>query len=212
MKKLVIIMLIAVLAGSAVFAADFSIGVLQNYLHTMVVADFGGDHFGVEGGVGIPLVSGIVGTIDYIKRGGIDPDTGEKEPYNPAELFLLPAGVVNGYFKIVNTTHFEWRLGLQADAISLMDKDHFTFIALLGISTGFEFKFDSGFSVNLTGACPIAYIFSLIGSVTDSEDISNLGKYTVFYYTSKPENNWDFLMILPLCINQFARLSFKWSI
>ena len=201
MKKLVIIMLIAVLAGSAVFAADFSIGVLQNYLHTMVVADFGGDHFGVEGGVGIPLVSGIVGTIDYIKRGGIDPDTGEKEPYNPAELFLLPAGVVNGYFKIVNTEHFEWRLGLQADAISLMDHDHFTFIAIAGVSTGFEVKFNSGFSVNLSGALPIAAFLP-----------EEVAKYTIYYYSTKTEDNWDFLMILPLCINQFARLSLKWSI
>ena len=198
MKKLVIIMLIAVLAGSAVFAADFSIGVLQNYLHTMVVADFGGDHFGVEGGVGIPLVSGIVGTIDYIKRGGIDPDTGEKEPYNPAELFLLPAGVVNGYFKIVNTEHFEWRLGLQADAISLMDKDHFTFIALAGVSTGFEIKFNGGFSVNLSGALPLAAFLP-----------EEVAQYTIYYYSTKTEDNWDFLMILPLCINQFARLSLK---
>ena len=201
MKKLVIIMLIAVLAGSAVFAADFSIGVLQNYLHTMVVADYSGDHFGVEGGVGIPLVSGIVGTIDYIKRGGIDPDTGEKEPYNPAELFLLPAGVVNGYFKIVNTTHFEWRLGLQADAISLMDKDHFTFIALAGVSTGFEIKFNGGFSVNLSGALPLAAFLP-----------EEVAQYTIYYDSTKTEDNWDFLMILPLCINQFARLSLKWSI
>ena len=201
MKKLVIIMLIAVLAGSAVFAADFSIGVLQNYLHTMVVADYSGDHFGVEGGVGIPLVSGIVGTIDYIKRGGIDPDTGEKEPYNPAELFLLPAGVVNGYFKIVNTEHFEWRLGLQADAISLMDKDHFTFIALAGVSTGFEIKFNGGFSVNLSGALPLAAFLP-----------EEVAQYTIYYYSTKTEDNWDFLMILPLCINQFARLSLKWSI
>ena len=201
MKKFVIIMLIAVLAGSVVFAADFSIGVLQNYLHTMVVADYSGDHFGIEGAAGIPLVSGIVGTIDYIKRDGIDPDTGEKEPYNPAELFLLPAGVVNGYVKIVNTKHFEWRLGLQADAISLMDKDHFTFIALAGVSTGFEVKFNSGFSVNLSGAFPLAALLP--------EDVA---KYTVYYYSTKTEDNWDFLMILPLCINQFARLSFKWSI
>lgn len=201
MKKLVIIMLIAVLAGSAVFAADFSIGVLQNYLHTMVVADYSGDHFGVEGGVGIPLVSGIVGTIDYIKRGGIDPDTGEKEPYNPAELFLLPAGVVNGYFNIVNTEHFEWRLGLQADAISLMDKDHFTFIALAGVSTGFEIKFNGGFSVNLSGALPLAAFLP-----------EEVAQYTIYYYSTKTEDNWDFLMILPLCINQFARLSLKWSI
>ena len=203
MKKLVIIMLIAVLAGSAVFAADFSIGVLQNYLHTMLIADLDINRFvGVEGAAGIPLVSGIVGTIDYIKRGGIDPDTGEKEPYNPAELFLLPAGVVDVYFKPISTDHFELRFpGLQVDAISLMDHDHFTFIALAGVSLGLEFKFNNGFSVNLSGALPLAAFLP-----------EEVAKYTIYYYSTKTEDNWDFLMILPLCINQFARLSLKWSI
>ncbi len=201
MKKFIIILLIAVVASTAVFAADFSIGIMQNYLHTMLAADFSGDHFGIEGAAGIPLVSGIAGTIDYISRGGIDPDTGEKEPYEFVDLFLLPAGVLNGYVKIINTKHFEWRFGLQGDAISLMDKDHFTFIAVAGVSTGFEFKFNSGFSVNLSGAFPLA------GLLPEA-----VGKYTVFYYTTKTDENWDFLMILPLVINQFARLSFKWSI
>ena len=201
MKRFIIILLIAVVASTAVFAADFSIGIMQNYLHTMLAADFSGDHFGIEGAAGIPLVSGIAGTIDYISRGGINPDTGEKEPYEFVDLFLLPAGVLNGYVKIINTKHFEWRFGLQGDAISLMDKDHFTFIAVAGVSTGFEFKFNSGFSVNLSGAFPLA------GLLPEA-----VGKYTVFYYTTKTDENWDFLMILPLVINQFARLSFKWSI
>ena len=201
MKKFVIIMLIAILAGSAVFATDFSLGVMQNYLHTMIIGDLDGNHFGVEGAVGVPLVSGIVGTIDYLSRDGIDPDTGEKEPYDPIGLFLLPAGVLNGYFKVVNTEHFELRLGLQGDAISLMDKEHFTFIALAGASLGLNFKFNSGFSVNLTGAFPLAAFLP-----------EAVGKYTIFYYTTKSEDNWDFLMILPLVVNQFARISLKWEI
>ena len=201
MKKLVIIMLIAAVAVTSVFAADFSLGIMQNYLHTMIIGDLDGDHFGVEGAVGIPLVSGIAGTIDYISRGGIDPETGEKEDYNIVDLFLLPAGVVNGYFKAINTEHFELRLGLQGDAISLMDKDHFSFIALAGVSLGLDFKFNSGFSVNLTGAFPLAALLP-----------EEAAKYTVYYYTTKTEDNWDFLMILPLVINQFARLSLKWEI
>ena len=202
MKKFIIILLIAVVASSAVFAADFSIGIMQNYMHTMLAADLSGNRFGVEGAVGIPLVPGILGTIDYISRDGINPDTGEKEPYDAVDLFLLPAGVLNGYFKIVNTKHFELRFpGLQADAISLMDHDHFTFITLLGVSLGFEFKFNSGFSVNLSGAFPLA------GLLPEA-----VGKYTVFYYTTKTDDNWDFLMVLPLVVNEFARLSFKWSV
>ena len=201
MKKFVIIMLIAVVAATSVFAADFSIGIMQNYLHTMIIGDLDGNHFGFEGAVGIPLVSGIAGTIDYISRDGINPETGEKEDYNIVDLFLLPAGVVNGYFKAVNTEHFQLRLGLQGDAISLMDKDHFSFIALAGVSLGLDFKFNSGFSVNLTGAFPLAALLPEAAS-----------KYTIFYYTTKEEDNWDFLMILPLVVNQFARLSLKWEI
>ena len=201
MKKFVIIMLIAVVAVTSVFAADFSIGIMQNYLHTMIIGDLDGDHFGVEGAVGIPLVSGIAGTIDYIKRGGINPDTGEKEEYNIVGLFLLPAGVVNGYAKVVNTKHFEWRLGLQCDAISLIYEDHFSFVALAGIGTGLEFKFNNGFSVNLSGAFPLAALLP-----------EEAAKYTLFYYTTKEEDNWDFFAIIPLVVNQFARLSLKWEI
>ena len=201
MKKFVIIMLIAVVATTSVFAADFKLGVAQNYMHTMLIGDLDGDRFGIEGAVGIPLVSGIVGTIDYIQRGGIDPDTGEKEPYNPVGLFLFPAGVVNGYFKPISTDHFELRLGLQGDAITLMNHDYFTFIALAGVSLGLDFKFNSGFSVNLTGALPVAALLP-----------ESIRQYTIFYYTTNTDNNWDFLMIIPLCINQFARLSLKWEI
>ena len=203
MKKFVIIMLIAVVAATSVFAADFSIGIMQNYMHTMIIADLDINRFvGVEGAAGIPLVSGIAGTIDYISRGGIDPETGEKEPYDALGLFLLPAGVVDVYFKPVSTDHFELRFpGLQVDAISLMDHEHFTFIALAGVSLGLDFKFNNGFSVNLTGAVPIAAFLP-----------EEVAKYTIYYYSTKAEDNWDFLMILPLCINQFARLSLKWEI
>lgn len=201
MKKFIIILLIAVVASSAVFAADFSIGIMQNYMHTMLAADLSGNRFGVEGAVGIPLVPGILGTIDYISRDGINPDTGEKEPYDAVDLFLLPAGVASGYFKIINSKHFEWRLGIQADAISLMDEDHFTFIAIAGLTTGFEFKFNSGFSVNLSGAFPVGLLLP-----------EEAARFTVFYYSTKTDDNWDFLMVLPLVVNEFARLSFKWSI
>ena len=201
MKKFIIILLIAVVASSAVFAADFSIGIMQNYMHTMLAADLSGNRFGVEGAVGIPLVPGILGTIDYISRDGINPDTGEKEPYDAVDLFLLPAGVASGYLKIINSKHFEWRLGIQADAISLMDEDHFTFIAIAGLTTGFEFKFNSGFSVNLSGAFPVGLLLP-----------EEAARFTVFYYSTKTDDNWDFLMVLPLVVNEFARLSFKWSI
>ena len=203
MKKFVIIMLIAVVAATTAFASGFSLGIAQNYLHTMIIGDLDISRFaGVEGAVGLPLVSGIAGTIDYISRDGIDEETGEKEDLDLAGLFLFPAGVVNCYFKPVDTEHFELRFpGLQIDAISLMSDDHFSFVAVAGISLGLDFKFNNGFSINLTGAFPLAALLP-----------EEAAQYTLFYYTTKEDDNWDFLMILPLVVNQFARLSLKWEI
>ena len=93
------------------------------------------------------------------------------------------------------------RLGLQGDAITMLNHDYFTFIALAGVSLGLDFKFSSGFSLNLTGAFPVAAFLP-----------EEARKYTFYYYTTNTDNNWDFLMIIPLCINQFARVSFKWDI
>ena len=203
MKKFVIIMLIAVVAATSAFASGLSLGIAQNYWHTMIIGDLDINRFvGVEGAAGIPLVYGVASTIDYISRGGIDEETGEKEDLNLAGLFLLPAGVVNCYFKPIDTEHFELRFpGLQVDAISIMSDDHISFIALAGISLGLDFKFNNGFSVNLTGAFPL---FPLLPEA--------VAKYTLFYYTTKEDDNWDFFAIIPLCINQFARLSLKWEI
>ena len=203
MKKTIIIILIAVTACTSIFASGLSIGVMQSWFHTSVITDYEGEHFGVEGAVGIPLLQGIAGTIDYIASGGKDKD-GNPVDYNIVEMFLLPSAMVNGYWKVVDGKVFDLRLGIQGDCMSTMSKEGFSIVGLVGFSIGLDFRFNDKFSMNLSGSCPAALLLNLI-----SEDAA---RYTVFAYTTKEGSNWDFLMILPTIYNSFARLSFKWSV
>lgn len=201
MKKLTVVLIIIAVACASVFAGNLSIGVSQNYMHTNVIADFEGDHFGVEGAAGIPLVSGVVGLVNSISKG-------EDISFGDAlGLLLLPDATVNGYWKAVDGKVFGLRLGIQGDLVTMINHEdkYFSTVGLLGLSLGLNFKFGERFSANLTGTLPFAIPLNWI-----SEDIA---KYSIFYYSSNPEKSgWDILMILPLAINQFARLSFKWSI
>lgn len=201
MKKLIIVMIIVAVACTSVFAGDLSIGVSQNYMHTNIIADYEGNHFGVEGAAGIPLISGVFSLINSSSKG-------EDISFGDAlGLLLLPDATVNGYWKVIDGKVFGLRLGLQGDVITMINPEdkYFSMVGLIGMSLGLNFKFGERFSANLTGTLPFAFPLYLI-----SEDLS---KYTIFYYTSNPEKTgWDVFMIVPLFINQFARLSFKWSI
>ncbi|MBQ7507804.1 MAG: hypothetical protein IJT52_00570 [Spirochaetales bacterium] len=204
MKKFIIIALLAAVACTSVFASDgLSLGFSQSWFDTSLIADYQWKHFGVEGSVGLPLVQGIAGTIDYIAHDGKDEDGNPKE-YNILEMFLLPSMMVNGYWKAIDGDVFDLRLGLQGDAMSIMRKDAFTVVGLAGISIGLDFQFNEKFSMNLSGSAPLALLLQPI-----SEDVA---RYTVLAYSTKEEGSWDFLMILPTIYNAFARLSFKWSV
>lgn len=204
MKRITIILIVAVLAVSSVFAGGLSIGIMQNYLHTGVIADLDLGRFGVEGSVGIPLISGAFELIDYYTGDKVDDEGQPIDPPNPAEALLLPGIMANAYWKAVDSKVFDLRLGIQADAIGLSENDDFTLVGLWGLSLGLDFQFGDNFGVNLTATAPAALIASALGA----ED----GSFTAFYYTTKEESDWDILLILPACINQFARLSFKWSL
>ena len=201
MKKLIIIMIIAAVACTSVFAGNLSLGFSQNYMHTNVIADYEGDHFGVEGAAGIPLVFGTLSLINSSSKG-------EDISFGDAlGVLLLPDATVNGYWKVIDGKVFGLRLGLQGDLITMIDPEdkYFSTVGLIGMSLGLNFKFGKRFSANLTGALPLAFPLNLI-----SEDLT---KYSIFYYTSNPEKTgWDLIMLVPLFINQFARVSFKWSI
>lgn len=204
MKKVLIIVLIAVVAGSSIFAMDLSLGVMQNFVDTSIIADMEFDHFGVEGSLGFPLLWGIPGVINGISEGE-DIDFGEG-----VALVLLPGFMTNGYWKAIDGKHFGLRLGLQIDGRAFIDEDTVQFIALPGISLGLNYKFNEKFSMNLTAGCPFALILAMAGS--------DLGEYA-FFYTAKgnTDNGWELLGGAVLgtlgdVVNQFGRLSFKWKI
>ena len=187
MKKVIIFVLIALVAGASVFAMDFHLGVMQNFMDTSVIADAEFNHFGVEGSLGAE----------------------EVEPGEGFSLVLMPGAMVNGYWKAIDTTHFDLRLGLQLDVIGLFTDNLRSVIGLWGTSVGFDFKFNDKFSMNLTGTLPAALPLSLI-----SEDASQFG---VFGYVEGGEDIGDFFAVLfgqllPGVLSEFARLSFKWKI
>ncbi len=204
MKKLVIVLLVVVLGCSAVFANKLQLGVSQNFMDTYFIADYQGNHFGVEGGVGIPLVYGTAGLIGAIGEGKeIDFSEG-------LGMVLLPAAMVNGYWKAFDGKVFDFRLGLQGDVFTIVTPDFQSVFGLWGASFGFDFSFSERFSLNLTATLPAALPLSIIG-----EDASRFG--AVLFYNSENPDVGDFFAIffgqmLPGMLSEFARISLKWTI
>ena len=203
MKKVIIFVLIALVAGASVFAMDFHLGVMQNFLDTSVIADLEFNHFGVEGSLGTPIILGVSSLIDAVSSGE------DVEAGDGISMLLMPGVMVNGYWKVIDAKHFGLRLGLQADVIGLFTDNLRSVIGLWGPSVGFNFKFNDKFSMNLTGTIPAALPLSLI-----SEDAANFG---AFGYVEGGEDLGDFFAVffgqlLPGVLSEFARLSFKWKI
>ena len=203
MKKVIIFVLIALVAGASVFAMDFHLGVMQNFLDTSVIADLEFNHFGVEGSLGTPIILGVSSLIDAVASGE------DVEAGDGISMLLMPGVMVNGYWKVIDAKHFGLRLGLQADVIGLFTDNLRSVIGLWGPSIGFNFKFNDKFSMNLTGTIPAALPLSLI-----SEDAASLG---FVGYVEGGEDIGDFFAVLfgqllPGVMSEFARLSFKWKI
>ncbi len=204
MKKLIIVLLVVVLGCSAAFAGKLQLGVAQNFMDTYFVADYQGDHFGVEGGLGIPLVYGTAGLIGAIAEGK-EINFGEG-----IEMVLLPAAVVNGYWKAFDGKVFDFRLGLQGDVFTIITPDFQSVFGLWGASFGFDFSFSERFSLNLTATLPAALPLSIAG-----EDAAKFG--AALFYNSKESDIGDFFAIffgqmLPGMISEMARISLKWTV
>ena len=203
MKKVLIIVLIAVVAGSSVFALDLSLGVMQNFLDTSFIADAEFNHFGVEGSVGFPLVWGTSALIGAISDGkDIDFSDG-------VAMVLMPGVMVNGYWKAIDTKHFDLRLGLQTDVIGLFTDDVTSVLGLWGASLGLNFKFGERFSANITGTVPAALPLSAIG-----DDASKFGG---FAYVNGTDDIGDIFLVifgqlLPGALSEMCRVSLKWKI
>ena len=211
MKKFVIIMLIAIVAVTSVFAADFSIGVMQNVINTSILVDAEFENFGIEGAIGTPAIWYAIGGINALAKGS----TGsESESESSDSGFAVIAGAMaNVYYKVYSGDVFGYRLGLQADVLGLFDSNATRIMGMYGISNGFNFKFTDSFSMNFTATVPFALLLYPFGEAVT--------QYTAFYYNDAKADNFGcalgevFLAILQIggtTLNQVARLSFKWTI
>ena len=201
MKKLVIVFLIVVIGCSAVFAGDLSLGFAQNFMDTYFIADYQWDRFGVEGGIGIPLVYGTAALISDLADGK-DVDVGDG-----FEMVLLPAAMVNGYWKAVDGKVFDLRLGLQGDVFSIVSPEMTSVFAIWGTSVGLDFTFSDEFSINLTGTLPAVLPLNAIGAgdagaFIFTKDVDEIGEGLAIFFGQ----------LLPGILSEFARLSFKWKV
>lgn len=207
MKKALIFFIIAVFAGSSVFAMDLSLGVMQNFLNTSIIADLEFNHFGFEESFGFPLIWGGASLINAISDGK-DVDIGDI-----GAMSLLPGFMVNGYWKAINTKHFSLRLGLQADVIGISDGDISTVLGLWGASIGLNFKLSERFSANITGTIPAEFPLSYI-----SDDAEKFGYFISDVYGLDSVDNifatlaGIFAQHADGIISESARVSFKWNI
>ena len=215
MKKLIVILIAALVVCAGAFAADLQIGVMQNVINTSFLFDAEMNRFGVETAVGLPVVplafSGIEalfkGNDGNTESGAIARGEGDEEEEPRSAGFTVPAGAMaNVYFKLVNGKKFSLRLGIQGDVIGLYGPDYVWTAGFLGASMGFNYKFTDNFAMNFTSAVPFAIFLPEVAS-----------KYTYFMHTSDDENVIGniFLAIygsIGAVGCQLARLSFKWTV
>ena len=215
MKKIIVLIVLALVICAGAFASDIQIGVMQNVINTSFLFDAEMEHFGFETAVGMPIVPLAISGIEALFKGKDSGNTesgaiarGEGDEEETKKTgFTIPAGAMtNIYFKVVNGSKFSLRLGLQADVIGLYGPDFIWTTGFLGPSLGFNYKFNDSFAMNFTSAVPFAMFLPEVVS-----------KYTYFFYSSDDENvvGTIFLAIygsIGAIGCQLARLSFKWTV
>lgn len=215
MKKIVVLLITALVICAGISASDIQIGVMQNLINTSILLDAEMNHFGFETAVGLPVVPLTISGIEALFKGNGD-DSSESsaiargegdEEESKDSGFVVPAGAMaNVYFKVINGEKFSLRLGLQGDIIGLFGPDFVWTMAFTGPSLGFNYKFNDSFAMNFTSAVPFAMFLP-----------ESISKYTYYYYTSDTDNvvGSIFLAIygsIGAVGCQLARLSFKWSV
>ena len=216
MKKIIVLLIAALVICAGAFAADIQIGVMQNVINTSFLFDAEMDHFGFETAVGMPVVPLAISGIDALIKGIGGSDSSESsaiargegdEEESKSSGFTVPAGAMaNVYFKVINGEKFSLRLGLQGDVIGLYGPDFIWTMGFTGPSLGFNYKFNDSFAMNFTSAVPFAMFLP-----------ESISKYTYFFYTSDTDNvvGTIFLAIygsIGAVGCQLARLSFKWTV
>ncbi|MBR2282740.1 MAG: hypothetical protein IJ863_08980 [Spirochaetales bacterium] len=220
MKRFIIILAIAAIACTSAFAADIQLGVMQNLVNTSFLVDAEFDRFGVEGSVGMPVVTAAISGIEALIKGGSDSqdaisrDSSSEDPEESKSggFSILGGAMANVYWKAYAGQKFSLRLGLQADMLGLFGTEGSRVFITYGPSIGFNYKFNERFSMNFTSAIPAALLLSPFG-----EDVS---KYGAFIYSDVSVEGEQAIGEIFLALfgtiggvgDQLARLSFKWSV
>jgi len=198
MKKVIIILVLALVVLSSAFSGNTSLGVSVNYINTSVIVDTESNRFGFEGSLGFPLFSAVLGALDSVSNG---------KEFKFVEL-LLPGAMVNPYFKAINGNRFQLRLGLQADVLVFFDDDSVSAAGILGTTLGINYKFSNKFGMNLTAGLPLALPLSIFSN--------DAASWTLLYLSSKEVDKSDIARIivggLGCAMNQFLRVSLKWAL
>ncbi|MDD2232465.1 MAG: hypothetical protein PHO44_02590 [Sphaerochaetaceae bacterium] len=201
MKKVIIVLLIAAIGCSGLFAQGF-LGTNVNYMGIGFTGGAESSHFGVESSVTLPVFFYASSVVEYFQLKGTEKATSFP---NPVELVSFPFVSVNGYWKIVDGGFFGLNLGLKADALLSFDK-YSSILVTYGPSLSADFKFSDNFALTLTGELPASVILDAIDD--------NLSQYGFFYATTdKSENaNLGVMGILISIPTAIANISLKWTI
>lgn len=221
MKRFIIILAIAAIACTSLFAADIQLGVMQNLVNTSFLVDAEFERFGAETSVGIPVVTAAISGIEALFKGNSDSseaiarDTSSEETEESSKsggFSILGGAMANVYWKAIAGEKFSLRLGIQGDMLGLFGTEGSRVFLTYGPSIGFNYKFNDRFSMNFTSAVPAALILSPFG-----EDVSKYGAFIFSNVTPEGEEAiGEIFLALFGAIggigDQLARLSFKWSV
>ena len=115
MKKIVVLLITALVICAGISASDIQIGVMQNLINTSILLDAEMDHFGFETSVGLPVVPLTISGIEALFKGNGDEDSessaiarGEGDEEESDNMgFVVPAGAMaNIYFKVYSGSKF----------------------------------------------------------------------------------------------------------
>ena len=204
MMKLIIILIIAAVACTSVFAGNLSLGFSQGLMNTSFVANYEWENFGVQGDVGFPLVYTTLAAISAAQ----DKATGKEEREISFLDYVLPGAHVGAYWKALDGKHLSLNVGLGGTFQSYFMKDKFRMFGAATINGGFKFKFNERFSIGLDSALPLAVLLTPISK--------ELASHTYFLYHEGEGEVGDifaiFFGVIYYGINDLARLTFRWTI
>ncbi|MCQ2412745.1 MAG: hypothetical protein MJ057_07275 [Sphaerochaetaceae bacterium] len=149
MKKILVIMIVAVVAATSVFAG-FRMGIDQSLVTTSVSLSYDfGRWAEVGGSVGTSLILGTSGMVEDIQEG-------TQWYVAMRNMIALPRAEFFAHFKAVDTPHFDFRLGVRGTAQGeFFQEDDYLILLMASPVAEVSYKFDNGCRIYLNGSYPL---------------------------------------------------------